>query len=291
MKDARTLTAMLLMVLAGLSFTLLDTTAKHLSSHLPVPFITWVRYLVHFLFMLAVFRWRGIDDLMAAPRMGLQVLRGFMLLLTTGFAMAAMSTLPMAETLAIAFLAPLIVVLAAIPILKERPPRMVLLATFAGFVGVLMIVRPGGAMVGVGVGFALATAVVYATYQLLTRLLSGETSAVTLLFYTALTGTVGASMAVPFFWPQGSISVQDWVLLCSLGLYGGGGHFLLINAFARAPASTLSPLLYTQLIWQALAGALFFGHLPDGWAIAGGLIIAASGVMVLLAQRRASQAG
>ena len=291
MKDTRTLTAMLFMVLAGLSFTLLDTTAKHLSSHLPVPFITWVRYLVHFVFMLVLLGRRGIDDLVAAPQPVWQVVRGLMLLLTTGFAMAAMSTLPMAETLAIAFLAPLIVVLAAIPVLGERPPRAVLLAAFAGFVGVLMIVRPGGAMMGAGVAFALATSIVYATYQLLTRRLSAHTHAVTLLFYTALTGTAGASIAVPFFWPQGAISIGDWALLCSLALYGGGGHFLLINAFARAPASALSPLLYTQLIWQSLAGALFFNHLPDGWAMAGGLIIAASGIMVLLAQQKNSQAG
>jgi drug/metabolite transporter (DMT)-like permease len=286
MKDTRTLTAMLFMVLAGVSFTLLDTTAKHLSSHLPVPFITWVRYAVHFVFMLLLLGTGGLHDLIKAPRPALQITRGVLLLLTTGFAMAAMSVLPMAETLAIAFLAPLIVVFAAIPMLGERPKRSVMIAACVGFAGVLLIVRPGGAMQGGGVIFALATALVYAGYQLLTRLLAHQTSAVTLLYFTALTGTLGASIAVPFFWPQAAISMLDWVLLCSLGLYGGGGHLLLINAFSRAPASSLSPLLYTQLIWQTLAGAVFFNHLPDGWAIAGGLIIAGSGVMVLLAGSR-----
>jgi len=277
---------MLFMVLAGLCFTLLDTTAKHLSSHLPVPFITWVRYMVHFVFMLVLLRRAGIEGLLHAPRPALQLTRGFMLLLTTGFAMAAMSTLPMAETLAIAFLAPLIVVLAAIPMLGERPSPRVVMAACAGFAGVLMIVRPGGAMVGPGLAFAFATALVYATYQLLTRLLAANTSPVTLLYFTAFAGAVGASLAVPFFWPQGAISALDWLLLCSLGLYGGGGHFLLIHAFRRAPASTLSPLLYTQLIWQSMAGALFFNHIPDGWAITGALVIAASGVMVLLAPHK-----
>jgi drug/metabolite transporter (DMT)-like permease len=286
MKNTRTLTAMLFMVLAGLSFTLLDTTAKHLSSHLPVPFITWVRYAVHFVFMFVLLGKSGVVDLIKAPRPALQITRGGLLLLTTAFGMAAMSVLPMAETLAIAFLAPLIVVFAAIPILGERPKRSVMIASCAGFAGVLLIVRPGGAMQGGGVIFAAGMALVYAGYQLLTRLLAHQTSAVTLLYFTALTGTLGASIAVPFFWPQSAISAGDWVLLCSLGLYGGGGHLLLINAFSRAPASTLSPLLYTQLIWQTLAGAVFFNHLPDGWAMAGGLIIAVSGVLVLLAGSR-----
>jgi drug/metabolite transporter (DMT)-like permease len=277
------------MVLAGLSFTFLDTTAKYLSNDLPVLFVVWARYGVHCLLMLLVLAPSRGWDLVRAGRPMLQVVRGLMLLVTTASGMAALSHLPIAETLAIAFLAPLIVVLAAAPLLKEKPSRLTILAVLCGFAGTLLIVRPGGAVVGVGVAFALCTAIAYAAYQLLTRHLCQDAGSITLLFYTALTGTLGASLAVPFFWPQISLTLTQWVLLISLGLYGGAGHFLLIRAFALADASTLSPLLYSQLIWQTLAGAWVFNHVPDAWAILGGLMIVGSGLMVVWSQKKHAQ--
>ena len=278
--------AMALMVLAGLSFTVLDAMAKHLSARWPVPFIVWVRYSVHCLLMLLLLAPRMGLSMLRAAQPGLQLLRGVMLLLTTTLGFAALSRLPLAETLAIAFLSPLIVVLASIPLLGERPSRAVLLATLIGFGGMLLIVRPGGALFGIGVLFALGTAVSYAAYQLLTRHLSARASPLVLLFHTALIGSLGASFVVPFFWPPQAVGVMDALLLCSLGVFGGIGHFLLIRAFARAPASSLSPLLYIQLIWQTLAGWIVFDHLPDAWAVAGGLMIVGSGLIVFLTSRR-----
>lgn len=274
-----------LIMLALMCFTALDATAKHLSERHPVPLIVWVRYTVHFVLMTALLAPRMGWALVRTEHPKLQVVRGLALWLTTACVMAALSTLPLAETLALAFLSPLLVVLLAKPLLGEQPSRFIWLATAMGFGGLLLIVRPGGAVAGPGVLFALATAVMYASYQLLTRKLSHVETPTTLLYYTALMGTVGASFMVPFYWSSAWPDAHDTLLFATLGLWGGGGHFLLIRAFSRAPASSLSPLFYVQLIWQTLAGYLVFNHLPDAYAVTGGLVIVASGLIVLWSQR------
>lgn len=290
MKPTRFLPAALWLMAATISFTLLDASAKYLSERVPVPVIVWVRYTVHCLFMIAAFAPRMGFDLVKTGRPFLHILRGLALLLTTACGLTALSQMPLAETLAIAFLSPLIVVIAAGPLLGEQPKPAIWFAVLLGFVGVLLIARPGGAVNGAGLFFALATALVYAAYQLLTRALSASEGQLTLLFYTALVGALGASCLVPFYWPQHMVDTRDAVLLCALALFGGGGHFLLIRAFSLAPASSLSPLMYVQLLWQTLAGWLVFDHLPDLYAVAGGLLIAGSGVAVVVSQKKTAGA-
>ena len=141
-------------------------------------------------------------------------------------------------------------------------------------------------MMGTGVVYALGAALCYAIYQILTRKLAGSEHPLRLLFTTALWGTLSMSFA-PFThwdgnWPDG----MQAVLIASLGLYGGVGHFLLIRAFREAPVSTLSPLLYVQLIWATLLGWLVFMQLPDLPAVIGMLAIGASGLALALAERQ-----
>lgn len=262
---------------AVLLFAILDTTAKYLTQHAPLPLLVWGRYASHLLLMLVLLAPRQGRRLLHAPRPGLQTLRGLLLLGCTGFGFAALSHMPVAETTAIFFTAPLLVALLAGPWLGEKISTGPWLAALAGFAGILLIARPSGALPPGGIALALGGAVCYACYQLLTRQLAAQTPPLTLLFYTALTGTLGASLALPWFWT--GIWPPLWIILATiaLGVLGGSGHLLLIHAFRNAPASFLSPFLYVQLIWATLLGALIFGHWPDTLALTGMAIIALSG--------------
>ena len=126
----------------------------------------------------------------------------------------------------------------------------------------------------------LGTAMLFAVYQILTRKLAAVDDPRTTILHTGLAATLGASLVQPLFWT--APSAVDWLLLASLGLLGGAGHGLLVLAFARAPASLLAPLTYTQLVWATVAGALAFGEWPDATTLAGAAVIALGGVLVAL---------
>lgn len=282
------LRGILLFMLAVMLFAMLDATAKHLSASFAVPLLVWARYALHFLVMLVFLAPSMRLRLVKTDHLTLQVVRALALMATTGCIMVAFRTMPLAEATAVVFLAPILVALLAGPFLGERigPGRWV--AVIVGFSGVLLIARPGGALNPTGIAWALAAAASYAAYQLLTRHLSHVEQPLTLLFYTALVGTGATSLALPWFWTETSPSPLQWLQIASLGVYGGVGHFLLIRAFRLAPASTLSPFSYVQLIWAALLGWLVFGHIPDTLSAAGMAIIAASGLALALGERRSA---
>lgn len=283
---ARQLRGILLFLTALLLFAVLDATAKHLTAFFAVPFMVWVRYLVHFVFMLATVAPGEKMALLTTRHPWLMILRALMLVGVTLFMQLALRTLPLAETSALVFTTPLLVALLAGPLLGEKVSGRVWIATAVGFAGALLIARPGGALAGIGVAYAAAAALCYALYQILTRKLVGSETQLRLLFYTALVGTVSMAFAPFTHWDGRWPTLLEMALLASLGLYGGVGHFLMIRAFREAPASTLAPLLYVQLIWATLLGWLVFAHLPDRWAVLGILIVGASGLWLALAARR-----
>ncbi len=279
----------LLMTAAVLCFALLDATAKHLSQTFPVPMLVWARYTLHCLLMLAFLapsmRWKLITTRHPVK----QVVRALLLVGVTGFAMAAFRRLPLAETTALLFITPLIVALLAGPFLGERLRPLHWSISIIGFGGALLIARPGGAFDLAGIVLVLAAAACYSVYQIQTRQLSPTESTLTMLFYTALIGTVSMTLGAPFYWGGPLPGLTDGLLIASLGLYGGTGHYLLIKAFRYAPATTLSPFLYVQLIWATLLGWLAYDHWPDATTLAGMAIIAASSIALALTQRRPSQ--
>lgn len=283
---ARQLRGVLLFLTALLLFAVLDATAKHLTAFFAVPFMVWVRYLVHFVFMLATVAPGEKMALLSTRHPWLMILRALMLVGVTLFMQLALRTLPLAETSALVFTTPLLVALLAGPLLGEKVSGRVWIATAVGFAGALLIARPGGALAGIGVAYAAAAALCYALYQILTRKLVGSETQLRLLFYTALVGTVSMAFAPFTHWDGRWPTLPETALLASLGLYGGVGHFLMIRAFREAPASTLAPLLYVQLIWATLLGWLVFAHLPDRWAVLGMLVVGASGLWLALAARR-----
>lgn len=281
----RPLRGILLFMLALMLFALLDATSKHLSASFAVPLLVWARYTLHFAIMLVFVAPSMRLQLVRTDNLALQVVRALALVGTTGFAMMAFRSMPLAEATAVLFLAPLLVTLLAGPFLHERIGAGRWAAVLVGFAGVLLIARPGGALNLAGVLWALAGAACYAAYQLLTRRLSHAEHPLTLLFYTALVGTAVMSLALPWFWFEFAPAPRQWLMIASLGVYGGVGHFILIRAFRLAPASTLTPFGYTQLIWAGLLGWMVFGHIPDAMSTAGMAVIAASGLWLALGKR------
>lgn len=266
-------------------FVLLDSTAKHLGARHPVPMLVWSRYTVHFLLMVIFLAPSMRLRLVTTTRPARQIVRAICLLFTTFFAMAAFARMPLAETTAIVFAAPLLVTLLARPVLGEQIGTLRWAAVIIGFAGVLLIARPGSGLVTDGILLALAAAVCYALYQILTRQLSSTETSVTMLFYTALIGTIGMSLALPWIWTGQMPGLLDALMIASLGIYGGVGHFLLIKAFRDAPASVLSPILYVQLILATLMGWIVFGHFPDSAAFVGILTIAVAGAIIAFDSR------
>lgn len=289
MPESHPVRGILLMSAAVLCFALLDATSKHLSQIYPVPMLVWARYTLHCLLMLVFLapsmRWR----LVATQRPVKQTVRALLLVGVTGFAMAAFQRLPLAETTALLFITPLIVALLAGPILGERLRPLHWGASLFGFGGALLIARPGGVFDLVGIVLILAAAACYSVYQIQTRQLSPTENTLTMLFYTALVGTVAMTLGAPFYWGGPLPGLADGLLIATLGLYGGTGHFLLIKAFRHAPATTLSPFLYVQLIWATLLGWLVYDHWPDAMTLVGMAIIAASSIALALTQRRPTQ--
>ena len=283
--NTKHLSGFLLFPFALLIFAVSDATAKYMSVYFAVPLLAWVRYITHLAFMLATVAPRMGRDLVATSRPWLMMFRGFTQVASTLFVLMAFRTLPLAETTALVFVTPVLVALLAGPMLGEKIRLRGWLATVAGFCGVLLIARPGGYMDGAGVAYALASALCYSLYQILTRKLTASEPPVRQLFYIALVGSLVMSPFLPAFWTDTLPTPGQAALILSLGLYGGVGHFLLIRAFHESPASRLVPLLYIQIVWATLLGWLVFGHLPDRLSILGMLVIGAAGLALVLGNR------
>lgn len=272
------------MLSAVFCFALLDATSKHLSQTFNVPLLVWARYSVHLLLMLILFGPSRRLRLIATARPIAQIARALLLVGVTGFAMAAFRVMPLAETTALLFITPLIVALLAGPMLGEHVGSRRWLAALAGFGGTLLIVRPSGDLPADGIVFAMLAALCYSFYHVQTRRLASTEQPLTMVFYTALVGTVTMSLALPWNWYGPMPSVGQAIMIASLALYGGLGHYLLTHAFRHATASRLAPFLYAQLIWATLLGGLWHGQWPDLISIAGMTVIVGCGIFAAMAK-------
>jgi drug/metabolite transporter (DMT)-like permease len=274
-----------LMLLAVSTFSCLDATSKYLAALYAVPTIVWARYVSQMLLMLVALAPRMGLGLVRTTHLRLQVMRGAVLTASSLLFLTALARMPLAEAASIAFMAPLFIAVLSGPVLHERVEGRTWLALGAGFGGVLLIVRPGGALFDWVSLLPLASALTMAVYQMMTRRLAGHDASLTTLFYPALVG----SIAVPLVFPAALSLPGEPVhaaLFCLLGVLGGIGHFFLIRAHFHAPASVLGPFMYGQLLTAVALGWLVFGQLPDGLAVLGMAIICASGLLLAFAHRR-----
>jgi drug/metabolite transporter (DMT)-like permease len=278
------LSAVFLIVLASACFTSVDVTVKHLSQRYPVPLLVWARWGVQTLFMLAVLgptrRW----NLVRTKRLPLHFIRGALLVASGTCFFSALKFLPIAEATALNYMSPILVTLMAGWFLGEHLTRPRWAFVAAGFVGMLLIVRPGAEVLHPAAFFAVAAAALYATFQILTRKMAGENLMV-LLFFPGLVGTVLASVVVPFFHYEAWYPIADILLFVGVGIMGFVGHLLFIKAFQVASASAIAPFTYMQLVWSTLAGWLVFDSFPDAWTLSGIVVIAGSGVVLTWYER------
>lgn len=270
------------MLLSVLLAAGMDATAKYLTQFYPVLQIVWARYTFQALVVVVVLAPR-LPVLIRTQRLGIQLMRSAMLLGATVTFVFGLRNLPLAEASTILFLAPLIVTALSVPILGERVGPRRWAAVCAGFVGALIIIRPGGA-VSVWAVFPLATAFLYALYMVTTRHLSRTDSTLTTLVYTASVGALVMSAIVPFVWTP--LDAKSWLLLIMLGVMGGLNHFALIRAFRAATVGVVSPFEYSRLIWATLFGFVLFGNLPDGWTVLGAAVIVGAGLYVFRRETR-----
>lgn len=272
----------LLLVASLFLFACLDATTKYLAARHEVPLVVAVRYLVNCALMILLLAPTHRHKLIETRRTGLVLVRAASLAAASLFVALALQRMPVAETTAINFLAPMLIVLIAGPLLGERTGWAGWTAVVGGFAGVLLIVRPGSGLEPIGILFVLCAVVANIAYQLLSRVLAETERTIALLFYTALFGSIAFGLVLPFHWEERAPSAFELLLFLSLGVYGGLGHFLFTAAYRQAPASVLAPMTYLQLVWAGLLGWAVFGHLPDPVSIAGMAVIAASGVFMAL---------
>ena len=279
------LAGVLLMLGAGACFAALDASGKWLNQAANPVGTAAVRYVASFLLVsLFINPWTPAG-LPRSARPGLQVVRAGFLVAATLCSFTAYRSLPLTQATAITFAAPLIVAVLAGPLLGEWVGRRGAAAVLAGFGGVLVITRPFGAGFEPAMLLGLGTGVANAGYIVATRFLAGRDTSRTTLFYTGLVGTVAAVPALPFTWaPPGSL--LGWAVTGALGVFGAAGHWLMILAHRRAPASLLAPFSYGQLLWAAALGGLVFGEGPDRWTLLGGGVVIAAGLYLLWAGRR-----
>ena len=275
---AGALTGIALLIVAVACFAVLDTTTKVVSSGVPVVMAMWFRYtfqaVATTVLMLPV---RGRAMLRTAhPRF--QGLRGVLLLTSSVLAFFSLKYMPVGEFTAVMMITPLVITLLASLTLGERVSKLRWALVAGGFVGTLVVIRPGDAGFDWALLLPLGLVVSNAWFQILTSRMVKTEDPVTMQFYTGWVGTLIASAALPFFWTELD-STALWMGLVFMGVMGTVGHFIMILAYARAPASTLTPFLYAQIAFAMLGGCLVFSHVPDQWSVLGMALIAFCGAV------------
>jgi drug/metabolite transporter (DMT)-like permease len=273
-----------LMCAALLCFSCLDATAKWLNRSVDPLLTVWWRYMASVVLVSFLINPWTRPGVVRASRFWLQIVRSLLLFLSTVANFVALQYLQLAETISIIFSVPLMVALLAGPILGEWVGPRRLVAIGVGFVGVLIVTRPGTGTMHPAILLSIGGSVAYAFYAITTRILAAHDSSETTMVYSGLAGVALMTPLLPLIWTTPD-SVLMWILFLSLGLYGGFGHWLLILAHARAPAPILSPFIYTQIVWMLALGYILFGDWPDAWTLTGAGVVIASGLYLLYRER------
>jgi drug/metabolite transporter (DMT)-like permease len=244
--------------------------------------VVLLRYGVNVVLMLAILYPSQGSKLWQTQRTGLVTVRGLCLCaasLTMGLALRVM---PVGEAVAIVYLSPFAVMLLAVPLLGERVNGIGWLGAALGFLGVFLIVRPGGALDPWGVALCLVNAGCATAYNLITRALARTETTNALLFNTAGVGVVVFAFMSIGQWHGPMPGALDMGLMVFLGVLMTSGHFLFTAAYREAPASIVAPITYLQLFWAGGLGWLIFGHVPDGWSLAGMALVMVAGATIAM---------
>jgi drug/metabolite transporter (DMT)-like permease len=276
----RVLRAILSTIVAMVCFACLNAMSKTLStSGYPVILVIWARYVFAFVFMLAMFLPRSGGQLFAIRRLWTQVLRGLLLFFSSYLFFHGVVYLPLATAAAISLSSPIIVTALSPKLLGEQVGPRRWAAVAVGFVGALIVVRPGHANFDWHALLIVASTVCSSFYQLFSRRYGQTERPDASATVATIVGTLAASPFVPFEWVTPH-SAWHAALFVGMGIMAGTGHYFLTIAYSQAPASVVTPFNYTQLIGSTILGYAVFGDFPDFWTWVGAAVIIASGLYI-----------
>lgn len=265
-------------------FSAMDTMCKVLTETVHPVQILWFRQLGLLSGVLIYLTFKGLSVL-RTKRPGLQILRGFSSIVSACSFIFALRYLPLAEAVAVSFVAPFFVVLMGAWILKEKVGFRRWLSIVVGFIGALIIIRPGLGVFDPATILVLIEAFAFAGRQVLSRFLSSLENLSTTIAYTALTCSCAVTLILPLVWSFPA-SGWEWLLLFSVAIIAGLGELCVIQALNVAQAVVVAPVQYTLIIWGTFYGYMIFGNLPDFLTLFGAIVIAISGLYALRQEAR-----
>lgn len=277
--EGKPLKGVVMVLAATLLFAGGDTLGKHLSMLYAATLVLSARYLINLVLVLVTMWPRHRSEVWRTQRTGLVLLRGLLLAVATITMLLALRVMPVAETVAIIYITPVLLMLASGPILGEKVSPLGWLCAALGFAGVLLIARPGSGLDTWGVVLCLINAVLGTGYHLLTRILTRTETTMALLFQTALVGSVISVSLTLVVGVDTLPTLPDVAMILLYGTFATVGHLLLTSAYREAPASTLAPINYMHIAFATLLGWLVFQQLPDALGFAGMALIAVAGLM------------
>ena len=265
-----------LLLLSGIFLGTSDATSKYLSATLPSIEIAWIRFLIFLIIMVPAMVPGSPLFALRTQRPAMQVMRGVALLGSSLFFISGLRFLPIAEASATAFVSPLLVTALSILFLAEKVGLRRWLATAAGLIGVLIILRPGTSAFHPAAFFPVVSALGWACCLIMTRQMSGQERAMVTMTYSAIVGFAILCALVPMVWV--TPTWHDILFGTIIGVTSTAGQWIVVLALRYAGASVLAPFSYLQLLWVTLLGFLIFGEVPDAWTVAGAAVIVASGL-------------
>ena len=265
-------------LLAWVMLPIMDGFAKYLSADLPVLQITWARYFFTVAFTLPIMFFFFRENLVWTDKPKLQFIRGLILLTANICFFYAISIIPLAKALTLAFVAPLIVTAFSPIFLGERVGYRRWSAVIIGFIGSLVVMRPGFVEINLASLAALGTGIMYGFYLIITRKLSTSDSPLLTLLLTGVVGAIIISLIMPFVWVKPTFN--QWSMMAAIGIFASVGHLFIILSLKYADASKLAPFSYFEIVTNIIIGYYFFGDFPDNSTFLGLFIIVFSGIYI-----------
>ena len=270
--------AIILNASAWMIVPVMDAFAKYLSSSMDVLQITWARYFFTVVFTLSLMLIFYRQSLVWTKKPALQLIRGLIFVFSTYLFFYAISEISLPKALTLAFVAPICVTALSPFFLNEKVGVKRWTAVSLGFIGTLIVIRPGFIELNLATMAALGNGICYGFYLIITRKLSTSDNPLLTLLMTGMVGAILVSVIIPFYWVKPSLN--QWSLMAGIGIFACIGHLFLILSLKYADASKLAPLGYTEIIPNVLIGYYFFSELPDNWTYLGLFIIILSGLYI-----------
>jgi len=282
------LRGILLMCTAAILFPFMNGTAKYLGTKYPMEEVIWIRILSHLVFVSVLFVPQYGLDILRSKRLKSQILASAMLFLSTYLFFKSVSIIPLAEATAITFVGPLMVTVLAVPMLGEQTSLFRVICVVCGFMGALLVIRPGTEVFQPGSLLVVLSALLYSLFQITARQMAEFDRPETTVIYSGIVGSLVMSAIVPFAWKTPE-SLADMAMMGSLGVIGGFGHYCVARALRITKASVIAPFHYLQIIFAVFYGYLVFNNLPDLLTIAGSVVISLAGIAICWLEIRASK--